>query len=213
VGKTEKVELIYNVAPKTGLILDDCALANRTRPEKKILFVGQISPHKGVDLLVNAATEICRSDPEFHFDILGGSRYTKPFEDSLVQRVFEAGLNQQIVFHGHVKDPTDFYLRSTVLAVPSVFEEPAANVVLEAKRMGLPAIVFPSGGLPELLTQGKTGVICSDRMQQTLQLEIVKLCNSTELLCEMRSNCFVEYEQRFSEKRFDEQWRDIFVNC
>jgi glycosyltransferase involved in cell wall biosynthesis len=39
-------------------------------------------------------------------------------------------------------------------------EESFANVVLEAKSVGLPVVAFPSGGIPELVEDRRTGYLC-----------------------------------------------------
>lgn len=212
VGQTDKVKLIYNVAPLAVPTIEGKSENIGNRSSKRVLFVGQMSAHKGVDLLVSSAIEICKRDDEYRFDLLGSSLYTRPFEEELKHQVKEANLSDKIVFHGHVADPTEFYLRSSALVVPSVFEEPAANVVLEAKRLGVPAIVFPSGGLPELVRHEETGVVCRDRTAASLCTAILAFCNSPRQLARMRSLCLEEYEIRFSQTRFDKEWSQVVAS-
>jgi glycosyltransferase involved in cell wall biosynthesis len=47
-----------------------------------------------------------------------------------------------------------------LLAAPILQEETFGNVLLEARDAGLPVVTFDRGGLPELVTDGETGVIC-----------------------------------------------------
>lgn len=213
VGNHDKIKLIYNVAPQADIEFKNRKpLLEISRSAKRVLFVGQMSAHKGADLLVSAAIHVCKNDTDFRFDLLGSSIYTKDFEGTLRQQVKDAGLSDRIVFHGHVGDPTEFYRRASVLVVPSVFEEPAANVVLEAKRLGLPAIVFPSGGLPELVQHNQTGLVCATRTEESLRTEIVTLCNAPTQISQMESRCLEEYEFRFSQARFDLEWNRVIAS-
>jgi glycosyltransferase involved in cell wall biosynthesis len=54
------------------------------------------------------------------------------------------------------------------LVVPSLFQEPSALVVLEAKAASRPAIVVPSGGLPEMIEPGVDGIVCRDKSVDAL---------------------------------------------
>ena len=207
---TNKVRLIYNVAPsasKNGQANIDALTAAELDCESlRVLYVGQISEHKGVSHLLNAALSLCPMNRNLRFDFVGGSLYTVPFEQHLQKQVVAAGLGDRIVFHGRVSDPSDFYQQATVLVVPSLFEEPAANVVLEAKRLGVPAIVYPSGGLPELIQHGITGLICKEKTITSLLQHLQGLLDHPETFRQMKDACLLEYEQRFSEERFHRQW-------
>jgi glycosyltransferase involved in cell wall biosynthesis len=210
-GKTSKLSLIYNVAPEqpaTTELSEPCP-SHITR----VLYVGQISPHKGVDILVDVAIQICRESPSYRFDILGSSQYTQDFEDTLKTKVEACGLSNRIVFHGHVNNPANFYKSASFLTVPSIFQEPAANVVLEAKRHQCPAIVFPTGGLPELVTNGVTGIVCDTPTSVSLLKAIRLLNESPMLVSKMRDNCSREYETRFSKERFDREWAQVILDC
>jgi glycosyltransferase involved in cell wall biosynthesis len=208
-----KVRLIYNVAPSASLHdqanFDPRTSAETDRESLRVLYVGQISEHKGVSHLLNAALTLCPKNRHVRFDFVGGSLYTGPLEEQLKNEVIAAGLTDQIEFHGRVSDPLEFYQRASVLVVPSLFEEPAANVVLEAKRLGVPAIVYPSGGLPELVQHGVTGLICHDKSASGLLEHLKTLLDQPETFHQMKDACLQEYERRFSEDRFRLQWLDV----
>jgi glycosyltransferase involved in cell wall biosynthesis len=207
-----KVRLIYNVAPTVSSpgqpSEDGEILKEQDRDLLRVLYVGQISEHKGVVHLLDAALTLCAGNPRIRFDVVGGSLYTWPLEEQLQKDVIAAGLTEQIVFHGRVSDPSEFYRKATVLVVPSLFEEPAANVVLEAKRNGVPAIVYPSGGLPELVQHGVTGLICKDKSVSALMEHLQLLVEQPEAFHQMKDACLREYEEHFSEGRFRDQWLD-----
>lgn len=207
-----KVRLIYNVAPTVSSpgqpSEDGEILSEPDRDLLRVLYVGQISEHKGVVHLLDAALALCSGNPKLHFHFVGGSLYTWPLEEQLQKDVIAAGLTGQIVFHGRVSDPSEFYRTANVLVVPSLFEEPAANVVLEAKRCGVPAIVYPSGGLPELVQHGVTGFVCNEKSVSALMGHLQTLLEQPETFRQMKDACVLDYQMRFSENRFRVQWLD-----
>ena len=162
--------------------------------------------------LVESALQIVELGLPIRFDIVGGSDYTAKLEQELKAKVIAAGANGSITFHGSVPNPTDFYKNADLLVVPSIFEEPAANVVLEAKRQGVPAIVFPSGGLPELVTEGETGWVCPKKDVNSLTGAIKNVFAEASQLPNKTSSVLDEYAVRFGEARFAEQWADVYEN-
>lgn len=199
-----KLSLIYNVSP--------CV---QETPEKSahtpmFLFTGQISEHKGVFHFLEAAIEVCKEFQELRISIAGGSPYTTANQELILNRVIAEGLSGRIVLHGYVSNMGELYRAATAIVVPSLFEEPAANVVLEAKSHGTPAIVYPSGGLPELVTDGVTGWVCSEKST----IELVQKMRSllVNLRAATRVSCVCEAQQRFGQEIFETEWRKIYTD-
>ncbi len=210
-----KVQLIYNLAPSDedvepgprGLEMPEVDAPK----ELRVVYVGQISQHKGIHHFIDVALELAAIDARWHFDIVGGSVYTQEVEVGLRTKVAMAKLASQIVFHGSVTDPSSFYREALVTVVPSLFEEPAANVVLEAKRHGVPTIVYPSGGLPELVTDKVTGWVCQQPELTMLRSQILECLQQPKQCWTMRRACYDEYERRFNPRRFDDQWAQVYA--
>lgn len=205
----QRIKLIYNVAPGDATTPHDHTYL-KTSDSLRVLYVGQIAEHKGVSHFVDCAIELAKQDNRWHFDVVGGSEYTKELEQELKKTIVDNALQNRIVLHGNVADPTPFYLSALVLVVPSLFDEPAANVVLEAKRLGIPAIVYPSGGLPELISDGATGFLCSAKDKSILLKEISSCLREPQIPWQMRARCLAEYSDRFSMARFDRDWCKIY---
>lgn len=204
---SKNIELIYNIAPGHSI---QNAFRNRSSDLLRVLYVGQISEHKGVHHFVECAIALAKQNESWRFDIVGGSAYSRPMENALRERVAGAGLASQIILHGEVTDPTDFYRSALVTVVPSVFEEPAANVVLEAKSFGVPTIVYPSGGLPELISHQITGWVCAEKTAAALE-QLLAHCLTQPGICRsMENDCLQEYEQRFGQARFDQEWARVY---
>ena len=73
-----------------------------------------------------------------------------------------------MIFVGFVENVPALLRGRAVLVAPTLTEEPLGLVVMEAKVAGLPSIVFPSGGLPEMIEHGVDGFICRDKSVEAL---------------------------------------------
>lgn len=125
-----------------------------------VVFVGQIAPHKGADVLVEAALRLCAERPSLRV-LLAGAPLPGPFAASLVARILAAGLQHRIRLLGYIEDVPGLLALADVHVAPSLGPEAFANTVVEAKRAGVPSVVFASGGLPEAVTApGWDGMVC-----------------------------------------------------
>lgn len=130
--------------------------------DRLILCVGNLIPEKGQQVLIEALglmramgsvlprLLIIGSDPR------GGRRYLHQLE-RLQQRL---GINDQITFVGPKPQPelASWYAAADMLVLPS-FREGCPNVVREALACGRPVIASRVGGVPELVTSDRLGML------------------------------------------------------
>lgn len=112
------------------------------------LFVGRLSPEKGVDVLLDAWRQL----PDIPLTIVGDG----PERDRLA-----AMAPPNVTFTGTLprSEVEAHMLAAAVLVVPSIWYEPFGLVVAEAMATGLPVAASRIGALPELIEPGKTGAL------------------------------------------------------
>ena len=130
----------------------------------RIGVVGRISREKGQAEFVRAAAMLNGEFPDARFllcgePLFGGARY---FDD--VQRLAR-GL--PIEFLGWREDVAAVWPDLDLVVVPSKLEG-MGRVVVEAYAAGIPVIAFAVGGIPEVITDGETGFLVSDKTAQAL---------------------------------------------
>lgn len=135
-------------------IAPDAAPPAPRAPSGRVLVMGRLTPLKGARLLVEALPLAQRD--------LGRPLTLVVAGDGPERAAVEArarGLNLSAEQHGWVgPEERERLLRSAeVLAVPSVWPEPFGLVGIEAGCVGLPAVGFAMGGIPEWLVPGHTG--------------------------------------------------------
>jgi glycosyltransferase involved in cell wall biosynthesis len=74
--------------------------------------------------------------------------------------VNEKGIQRNVRFLGHVKDPVPLYQAADCMVLPTLYD-PFSNVCLEAMAYGMPVITSPFNGAKEIIEEGNTGWIVS----------------------------------------------------
>ena len=121
----------------------------------RFLYVGRLSPEKGLGDLLEAFSRVRAKLPAAHLDLVGAGR----LRDVLVERLGELGLAGAVTLHGskNLKDIVPQFLGSVALVLPS-HSEPWGLVVNEALSYGCPVVVSNRCGcVPELVIEEVTG--------------------------------------------------------
>jgi glycosyltransferase involved in cell wall biosynthesis len=112
-----------------------------------LLYVGQLSRHKGVDVLLAAYRRLTSPPP---LVLLGTPHPSGPDPRSL-----PAGVTLRTsVPHREVQSAM---VRAACVIVPSVWPDPLPMTVSEAQNCGVPVIASAVGGIPEQIIDGQTG--------------------------------------------------------
>lgn len=117
--------------------------------ESSLVFVGGLTPIKGVDTLIRAFGKVLTERPEATLDIVGDG----PDRLKLERLVREHGLEASTQFSGHCdRDTVAMKLRAADLLVSASWWENLPGVQLEALASGTPVVATSVGGVPELIT-------------------------------------------------------------
>jgi glycosyltransferase involved in cell wall biosynthesis len=157
-----------------------------------VLFVGRLTPHKGVDVLLDAlpsGAQLCVAGSEGHDPDLPERAYP-----SLLRRL---AAGREVAFLGPVGDDhlPALYRHAAVLALPSVHftrygklvrvSELLGLVALEAMLSGTPVVASRLGGLPEVIVDGVTGFLVAPGDRAELRERLSQLLGDPALAARM----------------------------
>jgi glycosyltransferase involved in cell wall biosynthesis len=118
-------------------------------PGRSFVYVGRLSPEKGLATLVRATAE---SGSEL--SLVGMGPQMQALRDLATQ------LAAKVTFHGYLRGDAlqDAIRGARALVLPSEWYENAPLSILEAYALGKPVIGARIGGIPELIREGETGL-------------------------------------------------------
>lgn len=116
----------------------------------RLLYIGRLSPRKGVDVAIDALHELVRSGTDAELTLVGSifSGY-EWYRQQLQDQIERLGLTDRVRFAGFRPEVWTSLAEADIVLVPSREEEPFGNTAVEALLAGRPAVVSAIGGLPE----------------------------------------------------------------
>jgi len=148
-----------------------------------IASISRLFSWKGPTQLLEASAIVAKEFPALRVLIVGADeRYVHggSYTAELKAQVERLGIQQNVIFTGHRGDAARILAASDLFTMPS-FEEPFGVVFLEAMAMRKPVIGIDNGGTPEVVTQGKAGLLSPPWDVPRLAENISQLLRDAEL--------------------------------
>ncbi|MGH7790789.1 MAG: glycosyltransferase family 4 protein [Thermodesulfobacteriota bacterium] len=144
-----------------------------------IAFAGRLVREKGIDVLLNAFANVVKQIPWAKLLIAGDG----PERGSLTILISSLGLSHNVIMLGHRsrQELERLFDGAWVQAVPSLWAEPFGLVAVEAMMRGTPVIASRSGGLVDIVQDGKTGFLIPPGNVDLLTEALLKLLSNREL--------------------------------
>ena len=181
----EKIEVVYNCVDT-----ERHAFGARPAVPPYLVFLGRLTPNKGVHLAIEAAR---RAGMRL---IIGGNVTSEPGAREYFESQVRPRLGPDCTWIGPYDDRTkvDLLRGAAGLLFPIQWEEPFGLVMIEALACGTPVIALRRGSTPEVVRDGETGFLCAgvDEM-------VAAIARLPEL---DRARCRQDVQQRFSMDAF-----------
>ena len=178
----------------------------------RVLYVGRLLPHKGLDTLIEALP------PELPLTLCG-----RPYHDDFMGRLKHLAQGKQVEFVTDADDERilDLYRRAWVNVLPSVYRDCYGDTyvapelmgfaLLEAMACGTPAVCSRVAAMPEFVDHGRTGFIFDEPAQLGRQLRLLAESPRFVETMECIARCTVEqdFSLRVAGRKMFELYRKI----
>jgi glycosyltransferase involved in cell wall biosynthesis len=137
------------------------------------LYVGRLSPEKGLDMLLHAAKELQgRFSGKTAFVFTGGGPYEQVIRRAKLDNIILTGFKTG-------RELSEIYASADCFAFPSGTET-FGNAPLEAMASGLPVAGISGGGVTEFLLHGHNALLCADGDREVFTEHLAAImCNDT----------------------------------
>ncbi|HAS05154.1 MAG TPA: hypothetical protein DCR71_05335 [Dehalococcoidia bacterium] len=148
----------------TYLFMDRSATGENVRNKYKlnndpvILYVDRLEEHKGIELLLDAFSEVRTKVCDAKLIIIGKCTL-KYYQKRLLERNDEAVIFIDYVPHEEI---ADYYTASDVFATCALCEEGLSHTIIEAQAFGKPVVAFDIPAHREIVKNGETGILVND---------------------------------------------------
>lgn len=209
--KSQKDIIIYNYPPaRKGNMPDESYKYPKISKDGIIFgYLGQIIQQKGVDLFIKAAIETLKQGSNNIFYIAGSLSYDSKYAQ-IIKELIPQEYSSKFILLDEISNIELFFSKIDILCVPSVKQEPLGNVLVEAKKYKKACIIFPTGGMPELITHQHNGFICKDTTVESLKQGLDYYIKNNHLIVEHNNNSFTSIEELHIDRlSFEEKWKKV----
>lgn len=172
-----------------------------------VCFTGRLLKGKGLESLVEAFAR-AGAPRGAHLAIVGsGAGQALSIEEALRSRVQAAGLAGRVTFAGRVDAVEDWLRAADVFAFPSEFEALGLSLI-EAAACGLACIGARTGGIPDVIADGESGLLVPPRDSVRLAAALAALLDDparrAALGAAARAHAVLEFSFAHGVERYQE---------
>lgn len=208
----DKIDVIYNgIHPERKLCEPFDELAFRRQfaddQEKIVYYVGRMTHEKGVSVLLAAIPKVYAAlDGQVKFVLIGSGNV-----EEFKRQAGALGVWDHCYFTGFMSDEelNQFRVIADCAVFPSLYE-PFGIVVLENFAARVPVVVSDTGGFPEIVRHGKSGIVTWTNNPDSLAWGIVEVLKNPDYMLWLVENAYEDLERRFNWSKLAQQTEAVY---
>lgn len=196
----------FHIREKRGVLQRELGLDNDT------LVIANISAFVGFKdhiTFVNTAEILKKHITKVKFILIGKGE----LEGEIKELAKEKGLENDILFLGFRKDIPEIFPDFDIFLFTSKLE-PTGGVLLEAYASHVPVVAAKAGGVPEVIVEGETGLLCEKENPQSFADAVMHLVNNPQLREKFIKNGFEHLQKNFTKeaiaKKMMEELEEVY---
>ncbi|MBQ9926646.1 MAG: glycosyltransferase family 4 protein [Lachnospiraceae bacterium] len=172
--------------------------------QKKILFLGRLCEAKGVRELLKAMDEVHLRFPDAHL-YMGGIWEDKQLKELATER------SDYVTYIGWVsgEEKKKYLKECDIFVLPSYFEGQSV-AILEAMAYSCGIVASDIGGIPQMITEGETGILIQPKDADSLKRGLEKLLEDEELCRRLGKKAREKVEKEFSIEQNMKQLLEVY---
>ena len=203
-AKSEKKTFIYNGIDNplsvTEAQIDKFREAlSFEKQDQLILMLASYETRKGHKLAIDAVSLVIKEIPRIKLLMCGSGTDSeiRTVEDSIKS----AGMTKNVMALSYQDSVQVLLASSQLLVVPSQYEESFGLVIVEAMSNHVPVVATSIGGIPEVIEDGLSGLLCQPNDPRAIASQIITVLTNKPLNEKLIENGFKRYELMFTADR------------
>ena len=203
-AKSEKKTFIYNGIDNplsvTEAQIDKFREAlSFEKQDQLILMLASYGTRKGHKLAIDAVSLVIKEIPRIKLLMCGSGTDSeiRTVEDSIKS----AGMTKNVMALSYQDSVQVLLASSQLLVVPSQYEESFGLVIVEAMSNHVPVVATSIGGIPEVIEDGLSGLLCQPNDPRAIASQIITVLTNKPLNEKLIENGFKRYELMFTADR------------
>lgn len=176
--------------------------------QKSLVAIARLSPEKGLSTLLKAVALIHKSLPDLRLEVAGEG----PCHAELLREANHLGIYEKVQFLGQVSDPENVLSRGRVFVLPSN-SEGVSLTLLEAMAAGVPVVATDVGGTPEVLENGKSGLLVPPQNPEELANAIKRLWLDDDLRFRLSLAADQRVSEQFDISRMTREYNELYFGA
>lgn len=179
-----------------------------------LLYLSNLIVSKGVYVLLDACKTLKMQGRKFVCDFVGGE--TKEIsKDAFEKAIKGRGLEQYVHYHGpqYGANKENFWQNADIFVFPTFYHnESFPLVLLEAMQHGLACVSTNEGGIPDIIENGRTGMICKKEDCVDLSEKIKQILDDEGVMKMMECEAKKKYDEYYTLRCFEQNFKDCIAN-
>jgi len=169
--------------------------------------VGNLRPVKGHKYLIQSMPLILKKFSNVQFVLVGDGALRAELE----RLASEFNVKDKVIFLGYRKDVSELMPIFDIFVSPSL-SEGLSNVILEAMVAKKPVVATNVGGNPEVIEDGKTGILVRPNDPQALGKALITLLDDKRKRWEMGTQGFLRVKQEFCLDKAVKKYEQVYLS-
>jgi glycosyltransferase involved in cell wall biosynthesis len=202
----ERLSILYNGVERLAL-----GMRGFGQQLLRIGVIGRIEPEKGQLNFVRAARAILSRYPRCRFFVAGAPLFSN---SDYLDQVSRLSRGLPVTFLGWRDDIAAVFAGLDLLVVPSSHVDSAPRVIFEAFSSCVPVVAFPSGGIPEIITDGENGFLASTTESQALADRICSIiAMPSSHVSAVVQRAWKRWQQEYTVELYQERVANLLLNA
>lgn len=181
------------------------------KDEYLVGIIGRLDPVKGHYYFFEAAGRLKNMGPSIKYAVIGQEENIK-FEQ--LRKIAESfGLHGKVIWTGFYQNVSEAVAGIDIGVIASIGSEAVSRVCLEMMACGKPVIASRVGSIPEMILDGKTGLLSNPRDSSKLSDHIKRLISNPDMMKEMGQSAYLNVINKFSVDKLIKNTEEVYFEA